>query len=167
MNHCNLQRNAFAACEEMRGLVSIFDQKEPVVCPKPQRFGIANNPIRPLRCYMSHQAELCDSIAGAELIDMILKKEASQVASSPPYFIGSPPSRAANPLVLDARFGDEKFTPTSVFPISSPSGLSSPSSVRKGGCVRVKFGQKPAAVRVEGFDCLNRDRQNSSIPAVA
>jgi hypothetical protein len=31
----------------------------------------------------------------------------------------------------------------------------------------MSFGLKPAAVRVEGFDCLNRDRQNSSVPAVA
>ena len=92
----------------------------------------------------------------------------AQVASSPPFFCGSPPSRAANPVVQDARFGDEKLAPFLAFPNPSPSGLSSPSSsARKGGCVRMKFGLKPAAVRVEGFDCLNRDRQNSSIPAVA
>ncbi|KAI4346876.1 hypothetical protein L6164_007739 [Bauhinia variegata] len=157
----------------MRGTVPIYDQ-ESLICPKPRRVGILSNvPVRPLRLHLSQQAEGSDSKAGAELLDLILKKEsygdeqyANQVASSPPYFCGSPPVRAANPLIQDARFGDEKLNPASA--ISSPSGLSSPSSAsRKGGCVRMKFGLKPAAVRVEGFDCLNRDRQNSSIPAVA
>lgn len=163
--------------EEMRGLVSICDQKDPVVCPKPRRVGIlANNPIWPLRLHMSQTAEVYDSKAGADLLDIILMKEGygtgqsvMPVASSPPFFSGSPPSRAANPLVQDARFGDEKLTPLTL-PLPSPSGLPSPSSSatpRKGGCVRMKFGLKPATVRVEGFDCLNSDRQSSSIPAVA
>ncbi|KAF5479897.1 hypothetical protein F2P56_000680 [Juglans regia] len=156
----------------MRGSVSISD----LVCPKPRRVGVlANNPVRPLRWHMSHQAEVCDSKAGAELLDIILMKEGrgpeqspTHFASSPPYFVGSPPSRSANPLIQDARFGDEKITPISPLSITSPSGVSSPSSSsRKGGCARMKFGLKPATVRVEGFDCLNRDRQNSSIPAVA
>ncbi|GLT34036.1 hypothetical protein SLA2020_085820 [Shorea laevis] len=176
MNHCNLQQNAVVACEEMRGLLSISDLKGPVICPKPRRVGmLANNPNRSLRCYVSHQAEVCDSTAGAELLDIILRKEdfvteqpVTPIASSPPFFCGSPPSRAANPLVHDARFGDERLTPIPSLQIPSPSGLSSPSSAtRKGGCVRMKYGLKPAAVRVEGFDCLNRDRQNSSIPAMA
>lgn len=96
----------------------------------------------------------------------------TQVASSPPYFCGSPPSRVSNPLIQDARFGDEKITtisprsiipnPTSGVPSSSPS-----SSSRKGGCLRPNYGNKPA-VRIEGFDCLNRDnRRNCSIPGLA
>lgn len=107
--------------------------------------------LRLINCYLIFQQES----HGEEF--------ANQVASSPPYFCGSPPVRAANPLVQDARFGDEMNAA-----IISPSGLPSPTSTsRKGGCVRVSFGLKPAAVRVEGFDCLNRDRQNSSVPAVA
>ncbi|EEF41177.1 uncharacterized protein LOC8272337 [Ricinus communis] len=175
MNHFNLQKNAVASCDESRGLVSIYDPKGPVVCPKPRRVGIlANNPIRPLRWHMSHQAEIYESKAGADLLDIILMKEghavesATQVASSPPFFSGSPPTRATNPLIQDARFGDEKLTPIPPLSIPTPSGLSSPTpSSRKGGCVRMNYGLKPAAVRVEGFDCLNRDRQNSSIPAMA
>ncbi|XVF31607.1 hypothetical protein REPUB_Repub17cG0005800 [Reevesia pubescens] len=180
MNHCNLQQNAaISAYEEMIGLISISDHQKggPVVCPKPRRVGVlANNPIWPLRLHMSHQAEVSDSKAGAELLDIILKKEdlgpeqsATQVASSPPFFCGSPPSRAVNPLVQDARFGDERLATLSTLQIQSPSSSSSSSSAsaRKGGYVRMKFGLKPAAVRVEGFDCLNRDRQNSSIPAMA
>ncbi|XP_022772069.1 uncharacterized protein LOC111314706 [Durio zibethinus] len=177
MNHCNLQQNAAAsAYEELRGLISISDHQKggPVVCPKPRRIGVlANNPIKPLRLHMSHQVEVSDLKAGAELLDFILKKQedlgteqsATQEASSPPYFCGSPPSRAANPLVQDARFGDERLAALSTLQIPSPSSASS--SARKAGCVRMKFGLKPATVRVEGFDCLNRDRQNSSISAMA
>uniref|UniRef100_A0A2P2KDB0 Uncharacterized protein n=1 Tax=Rhizophora mucronata TaxID=61149 RepID=A0A2P2KDB0_RHIMU len=170
MDHFNLQQDAIAPYEETGCLASISNPIGPVVCPKPRRVGIlANNQIRPLRWQMSHQTETCDSEARAELLEIILRKEChgpehqSQVAFSPPLLCGSPPIRAANPLIQDARFGDE-MPPV----ISSPSALSSsPSSARKGGCARMKFGLKPAAVRVEGFDCLNRDRQNSSIPAVA
>ncbi|OMO80230.1 hypothetical protein CCACVL1_13124 [Corchorus capsularis] len=177
MNHCNLQQNAaVSAYEELRGLISISEHQKggPVVCPKPRRIGVlASNPTRPLRLHMSHQSELNDLRAGAELLDIILNKEdfgteqsATHVASSPPFFSGSPPSRAANPLVQDARFGEERLAALSSLQIPSPSSPSS-AAARKGGCVRMKFGLKPAAVRVEGFDCLNRDRQNSSIPAMA
>ena len=100
-----------------------------------------------------------------------MEQSCTQVASSPPFFCGSPPSRVANPLIQDARFGDEKIiTPLSPLSQIAPSlGLpsSSPSSSsRKGGCIRENFGNKPA-VRVEGFDCLDRDRRNCSIPALA
>lgn len=98
--------------------------------------------------------------------DLGTEQSATHEASSPPYFCGSPPTRAANPLVQDDRFGDERFAAAlSTLQVPSPSSPSS--SARKGGCVRMKFGLKPATVRVEGFDCLNRDRQNSSIPAMA
>lgn len=103
-------------------------------------------------------------------------EEQSPVASSPPFFCGSPPSRVANPVVHDIRFGeDHPLTPT--FSINNgphpvamhKSGTGVPMSPRK-GCVRsaTKFGFQPAAVRVEGFDCLeNRDRRRHGITAVA
>lgn len=171
MNHCAIQQNAFAGHEEMR--------REHVICPKPRRLGLLNAavsdyPLRSHRWHLSLQAEPCDSNAGTDLLDIILTKGGgcgleqapSQVASSPPFFCGSPPSRVGNPLIQDARFGDEKVIPQS--PIPSPLGLSSSpsSSSRKGGCVRARYGNKPA-VRVEGFDCLDRDRRNCSIPALA
>ncbi|XP_055802125.1 uncharacterized protein LOC129871249 [Solanum dulcamara] len=174
MNHCAIQQSNFAAREEMmRSYSSISDKKDAVVCPKPRRI----SPMRPLRWHVSHQQDLCDSRAGADLLDIILTKgggnsvdqSATQVASSPPFFCGSPPSRVSNPLIQDARFGDEKVTPVSPRAIPIPSGLaSSPSaSARKGGCVsRANFGHHPA-VRVEGFDCLDRDRRNCSIPTLA
>ncbi|KAM7275879.1 hypothetical protein ACFE04_017745 [Oxalis oulophora] len=82
------------------------------------------------------------------------EKFSTPVASSPPYFCGSPPSRAPNPLIEDARFGDERIQP----PCYSM-GPPSPSSCVSGGCTRMKFGHTPAAVRIEGFDCLTRDRR--------
>ncbi|KAM7464334.1 hypothetical protein LguiA_032455 [Lonicera macranthoides] len=183
MNHCAIQQNAFAACEEMRGSVtvsvSISDKRETVVCPKPRRLGLINtainDPTRSLRWHISHQQELSDSKAGPELLDIIFPKggygaeqTCGQVASSPPYFCGSPPSRVSNPLIQDARFGDDKITPISPRSIPVLSGMSSsPSSAsRKGGCVRANFGNNPA-VRVEGFDCLDRDSRNCSIPTLA
>ncbi|GMH20670.1 hypothetical protein Nepgr_022511 [Nepenthes gracilis] len=178
MNHCDIQKNAtLVALEEMESSVSLWDRKGPVVCPKPQRVGIlSNNPAMSLRFHKrSLQADLCDSKAGAELLDMILMKQGygaekspRELASSPPFFCGSPPTRVSNPLVQDAQFVEAKLTQLSASHIAPPSNSLSPSSsTHKGGCVRMKFGLKPAAVRVEGFDCLSRDHQNSSITAVA
>jgi len=50
MNCYGLQKNAFAACEEMRGSVNFVDKKESVICPKPRRVGVVSNmPVRHLR----------------------------------------------------------------------------------------------------------------------
>ncbi|KAM7276057.1 hypothetical protein ACFE04_017923 [Oxalis oulophora] len=86
------------------------------------------------------------------------KKQAKE--TSPPYFCGSPPSRAPNPLIEDARFGDERIQP----PCYSM-GPPSPSSRVSGGCTRMKFGHTPVAVRIEVFDCLTRDRRSISVMA--
>ncbi|XP_059641248.1 uncharacterized protein LOC132283325 [Cornus florida] len=176
MNRCAYQQNVFAACGEMSGpSVSASDS---VVCPKPRRLGrfipSINDQIRSPRRHINHQTEICDSKAGAELLDIILTKgiycaeEANniRVASPPPYFCGSPPSRASNPVVQDAEFGSNKLSLFAPAPIPT---ASMSSAARKGGsCVRMKFGQKPAAVRIEGFNCLSRDHGNcSSISAVA
>ncbi|KAJ0104691.1 hypothetical protein Patl1_19128 [Pistacia atlantica] len=149
MNICAYQRNAMGGgvYEEERS----FDS---VVCPKPRRLGLLkpaiNDPIRHLRwpCKGSYGTERSDN----------------QVASSPPpFFTGSPPTRTSNPLIQDAQFGIEKLT--APLPLPAPP---SPSSRMGGGCARMKFGHKPAAVRIEGFDCLSRDRRrNRSISAVA
>nr|DAD41549.1 TPA_asm: hypothetical protein HUJ06_015872 [Nelumbo nucifera] len=40
-----------------------------------------------------------------------------------PFFYGSPPTRATNPLIQDARFGEEKLTSFAPVPIPTPSGL--------------------------------------------
>lgn len=175
------QQSTFGACgEEMM----MRRHGGGVVCPKPRRLGrfdgAVNDRARPLRWHVSQQQEWCDTQAANELFDIILAKGASggveqqpasavvPGASSPPFFCGSPPSRVSNPIIQDARFGDEKITPVSPRAMPVPTGLgSSPSSsTRKGGCLRENFGNNPA-VRVEGFDCLDRDRRVGSIPTLA
>ncbi|KAL8035185.1 hypothetical protein ABFX02_12G080600 [Erythranthe guttata] len=195
MNHCAIQQNSYSAREEIWAAAAAaasgrsVEKKEKVVCPKPRRLGVINTIThdyafaRPLRWHVSHQQEDYDAKAGNELLDIILAKGNSgkdqsipQIASSPPFFSGSPPSRVSNPLIKDTRFGDDKINPLSPrvitptpAPAPAPSGATAPSpssSARKGGCVRANFGNNPA-VRVEGFDCLDRDRRNCSIPALA
>ncbi|GMI96350.1 hypothetical protein like AT5G16110 [Hibiscus trionum] len=132
-----------------------------VVCPKPRRVGVFNSSTFRWPINSCYQSEMADSDGGADLLDILIELQGgNQTASSPPYFCGSPPSRAVNPLIQDVRFNNE------MAPLTSPTPPYSPSS-RGGGCVRVKFGQKPAAVRIEGFDCLSRDNCNCSISAVA
>jgi hypothetical protein len=148
-----------------------------VVCPKPRRVVNSNNndPIsfRPSKLLHTNNQPMegGDSKAGKELLDIILskgdygaEKPNFQVACSPPFFNGSPPIRASNPVIQDERFGNCKLSPLS----PSFAGLDSPSSSRKnvngGGCVLVKFGHSPAPVRIEGFNCR---RNCSSISAVA
>ncbi|KAJ0504768.1 hypothetical protein HanHA89_Chr12g0462961 [Helianthus annuus] len=177
MNHCGIQQNSN---------FSSFGNGDHVVCPKPRRINLfdttMNEPVMNLRWQMCHQQESYDSRSGPELLDIIFAKSGgygapdqtcTQIASSPPFFCGSPPSRVSNPLIQDARFGDDKISPVSPQSIipNPASGMtsSSPSSSssRKGGYIRHNYGNKPA-VRIEGFDCLDRDnRRNCSIPALA
>lgn len=154
-------------CEEMMSAAAA-DRHERVVCPKPRRLGLMNNtgndnPFR--HSFDSDALDLLFFKGGCGLENF---NRSTQLASSPPYFCGSPPSRVANPLIQDARFGDEKPKLLPLFsPAASPPSSPPPSAGRKGGCVRVNFGNNPA-VRIEGFDCrLDRERRNRSIPALA
>ncbi|KAI3818299.1 hypothetical protein L1987_12103 [Smallanthus sonchifolius] len=165
MNYCGMQqRNSIgSSCDEMRNAVSVaFDRGEPMVCPKPRRLSLfntpANEPVRPLRWHMCYQPEPYESKAGLELLEIIF--ENAPVASSSPYFSGSPPSRVSNPLTQDSRFTDGKASLISgrttipvPIPASGMSSLSSSSSGNKVGPVGGNFGSKPA-VRIEGFDCI-------------
>jgi len=169
MNRNLYQQNAMGGCcKEERMMDNL------VVCPKPRRLGLSDpsfhdhyfRPSPSLRWPIIHRTEIGDSKAGTELLDIILtkgncaEKSCNPVASSPPFFSGSPPSRASNPVIQDEQFGNENVTALSPAPPSP--------SARKGrGCVRMKFGHSPAPVRIEGFDCLSTDRRNCSISAVA
>ncbi|XP_062026058.1 uncharacterized protein LOC133742421 [Rosa rugosa] len=155
------EQNAMTGFEGMKMVDS-------VVCPKPRRLSALNPSLNdsmrpPCRFFNHYQSEIEDSQAASELLDLILNKGDSggersmkQLASSPPFFCGSPPSRASNPVIQDEQFGSSKV-----------GGPFSPTAGRNGGCVRMKSGDKPVAVRIEGFDCLSRDRRNCSIPSVA
>ncbi|PKA63525.1 hypothetical protein AXF42_Ash005420 [Apostasia shenzhenica] len=158
MNHCVMQQNAFAASGDV---LIAGDRKPPVLCPKPRRIV-----PRALRWQSSHHAQPYDSDPRVEFLDFFLSKGGESLSMSPP-FCGSPPTRAANPVVRDARFGEDR--PVGPLPLPATVAGGSPMSPRgNGACSRTKFGLKPAAVRIEGFDCLDRGRRRGcSITAVA
>ncbi|KAG9155068.1 hypothetical protein Leryth_011054 [Lithospermum erythrorhizon] len=181
-HYASQQKSSFAGCgEEM-----MMRRNSVVICPKPRRVsrfdGVLNDNARSRRWHVSQQQQQdwCDTQAANELFDIILTKGASggveqqtvsavvTVDSPPPLFCGSPPSRVSNPLIQDARFVNGKVTPVSprAIPVH-PGMVSSPlTPTRKGGFMRENFGNNPI-VRVEGFDCLDRDRRVGGIPTLA
>ncbi|CAA2986035.1 Hypothetical predicted protein [Olea europaea subsp. europaea] len=171
MNGCVYRQNSLVGCV---GNMDRGADSDGVVCPKPRRDGLPLQLDEPIRSssrllhIKNEQSEASDAKAGRELLDTILMKGSYgyarsnfPVASSPPFFSGSPPTRTSNPVIQDEQFGNGNFNPLSTAFEASPPP---PSSARKsGGCVRVSFGHKPATVRIEGFNC----RGNCSISAVA
>ncbi|PKA54121.1 hypothetical protein AXF42_Ash018131 [Apostasia shenzhenica] len=157
MSHCAMQQNAFG----------VAGHREPLVfCPKPRRLVPACLEL-PLRWHDRNQAEPSDSAPGVQLLDFILPKGGESRPVSPPFFTGSPPARSGNPVVRDVRFGEERSTgPTTAAFLGGGSPMSPRSN--GGGCSRGKFDLAPAAVRIEGFDCLDRSgRRRRGIAAVA
>ncbi|PIN23734.1 hypothetical protein CDL12_03549 [Handroanthus impetiginosus] len=122
-----------------------------VVCPKTRRVRPSNftNSTVPFRFHLRNDVVVFDSKPVAELLDPIFHKEGFEgehcaiVSSSPPFFLGSPPCRAPNPLVHDAHFRIENLSTTVPSPYDSGKRPSAHS--------KVKFGNKQAVVRVEGF----------------
>jgi len=98
----------------------------------------------------------------------------SAASPQPPLFCGSPPRRASNPVVHDSRFGMDcppvpmpmpglpvvAAAPVAVQRPTPRPSVAAPSMSPRGaaGCARARFAFQPAAVRVEGFDCLDRSR---------
>ncbi|XP_073131645.1 uncharacterized protein [Henckelia pumila] len=178
MNHCAIQHNYIVATgEELGGSAAAagggsVERRETVVCPKPRRLGQNHTtlydpyPMRPRRWHICHQQEVREANAANEVLDIILAKgscgadqSVAKVASPPPpFFPGSPPRRVSNPLIQDARFLDEKLIP--IAPRAIP--------IKSGRLVQESFGNDPS-VRIEGFDCLDRDcaRRNCHISALA
>ncbi|KZV53876.1 hypothetical protein F511_00142 [Dorcoceras hygrometricum] len=125
-----------------------------VVCPTPRRVGPfdANSRLMmPLRFLIHNDIGAFDTKQGAGSMGLIFYKEDHEaeqrttLTSSPPFFFGSPPCRASNPLVQDSHFGLEFLSPK----CSSPSNSALPTPSHS----RAEFGMKQATVRVEGFDC--------------
>ncbi|XP_074587519.1 uncharacterized protein LOC141843341 [Curcuma longa] len=178
MNHFAMQQNALAAREDLMGCLAVAaaDRDHFIICTKPRRLAPLPTiavPVQPLRRIPSNHLDLldrCDAEAGAGFPGILLPKGGGteeSAPSSPSFFCGSPPNRVANPVVFDSRFGqDRPPVPVGHLP-AIHSSLSSPIPAWK-GCPSAKLSYEPAVVRVEGFDCLNRDGQRcNSITAVA
>ncbi|KAG0461560.1 hypothetical protein HPP92_021494 [Vanilla planifolia] len=156
MSDYGMEQSNFSAPGEE---VDAGERKPMVFCPKPRR-------LSAFRWHSNHQTEPWDLNPSVEVLGFFLPKGGDSLSMSPPFFCGSPPIRSGNPVVRDARFGEE----LPVVPLPEPgTGGVSPSPPRNnGGCAREKYGLKPAEVRIEGFDCLDRDRRGGcSMTAVA
>ncbi|TVU00339.1 hypothetical protein EJB05_54234 [Eragrostis curvula] len=157
-----------AAMKSPLPVAAAGDAKSPLFCPKPRR------PVAPLRCHQS--GGFSDAGAGMDLLDLLLSKgeESGLSAASPqpPLFCGSPPRRASNPVVHDSRFGMDcppmpmpaalpVAAPVAARAYATPRPSAAPSMSPRGGagCARARFAFQPAAVRVEGFDCLDGGRR--------
>lgn len=91
----SIQKNLVEEMRELRRLrTAVMMEKcmvktESVLCPKPQRQNTRN------------YGEQNDLKVGSELSDFLMNK------ASPPFYAGSPPIRANNPLIRDARFHEQ------------------------------------------------------------
>ncbi|MCD7448071.1 hypothetical protein HAX54_037773 [Datura stramonium] len=110
------------------GFLERFPGSNGVVCPKPRRGG--------------HGLFNFASVQPTNPLSPILHCSKSSTAS--------------NPLIQDVHFGDNNFAaPIPPIPKSAtPSPpFSSSGRVTGGGCVRMKFGNNSAPVKIEGFNC--------------
>ncbi|XP_058068184.1 uncharacterized protein LOC131217289 [Magnolia sinica] len=91
------EKNLAEEMSELRKLTTAVmmekcrSRNEGVVCPKPRR-----RHVRQCR-------EQNDLKTGPDLSDIIIANKAS-----PPYYSGSPPIRASNPLIQDAHFSEQR-----------------------------------------------------------
>lgn len=131
--------------------------EEEVICPKPRKMAFisycAPELIKPMRQWQS-SSQLPECEAGSEILEIFLNKnacgESPNLGCSPPYYFGSPPSRAGNPIVHDVQF--HKSSPSAI--LAKPKAPSGPS-----------FPASPS-VRIEGFDCARQDSR-CSVAAIA
>ncbi|KAL0920985.1 hypothetical protein M5K25_008008 [Dendrobium thyrsiflorum] len=134
----------------------------PVICPKPRRTAAGDLGGWTL----ARLADPSDSVPANDLLHILLPKMVGEpVEQSGPiqsFFCGSPPTRSTNPIVLDTRFGEA--IPVQPVQSSTKPGSSDPQI----GLDRTRHNLTANVIRIEGFDCLNRNCScTRGIPAVA
>ncbi|KAG0491006.1 hypothetical protein HPP92_007869 [Vanilla planifolia] len=145
--------------EKQQNAVFVTGHDRPLLFPKPRKLYQASA-MRSLRFISDTHVDSLDPNPGIDLLDMLFSKEAGgpveQEDQLSEFFCGSPPVRSDNPVAHDARFGEaDPLGPLPVAPAEIGSGFT---ATGRSGCTRVRYGLLPAAVRVEGFDYLDRDR---------
>ncbi|XP_020082203.1 uncharacterized protein LOC109705832 [Ananas comosus] len=117
-----MQQSAFATCEEVRAPPAGPDRRSPVFCPKPRRLGPLSpvDPVRPLRWHVSHQADLSEPKAGAELLDLFLTKggrsEQRGIISAVLIRV-RPPTRCHRTAGPDGPFGETAACRAGPYPV--------------------------------------------------
>ncbi|MCO5551227.1 hypothetical protein L7F22_004726 [Adiantum nelumboides] len=154
-------RSEMRKCGSLRSPES---SEEKIICPKPQRVAVANlrsvDFIKPIRQVRSMSPVVIDgSDAGCEILDIFLSKSSyGDFGGSPPFFSGSPPSRAANPLVRDTQFLHPHAYPVATSQAKVPAGT----PIRANPSVRIEGFECSA----RGFECTGRDA-GRRVPAFA
>ncbi|KAG9131266.1 hypothetical protein Leryth_006122 [Lithospermum erythrorhizon] len=133
--------------------------KDLFMCQKQQQNGVVCTKPRRAEGEINHHIEAYGVKAGNELVDLILSKDACggkkpnfHVALSPPFYNGSPPTRASNPVIQDEQFRTSKLNmnPSMIEPLAS-----SASRLSGGGCVPVRNQTLTPERRIEGFNSRN------------
>lgn len=142
MNDCGSLRSA----RQAEGI----DDK--VICPMPRRVAAVTftkaEVLKPFWQQRSMSPRAVDCEANHEILEIFLSKNSCgnspSFGCSPPYFTGSPPCRAGNPLVRDVEFSHQRPLPAPVMAMQSKSAAVVPT-----------YRASPR-IRVEGFDCSGR-----------
>lgn len=108
-----------------------------------------------------------DCEANREILEIFLRKknscsDSSSFGCSPPYFSGSPPCRAGNPLVRDVEFSNQRPPPSPVAAAMQPKPAAKVPTYRASPCVRVEGFDSSG----RGFECTGRDAR-CRVPAFA
>ncbi|XP_020588461.1 uncharacterized protein LOC110030202 [Phalaenopsis equestris] len=135
-------------CSIQQSVFNFAGGDRSVICPKPRRIFSPAIALEPK--------------SANHILDALFSKPSDP---APLFFSGSPLARSDNPMVHDARFGESTPIPIA----TEGSGCGSESGSVRSVDARIRYGLTPAAVRIEGFDCLDHERscRSRGIPAFA